>query len=110
LREVPYKETLAFAKELACYRAAPSYEKVVNDISENLQEGMLVDVLKVDYAKDSVNIEIFGNVKASFEVAYRGYQKFENGLRRRGYNVVKSQFDTKIQQSEFLIKLRKKIL
>ena len=110
LREVPYKETLAFAKELACYRAAPSYEKVVNDISENLQEGMLVDVLKVDYAKDSVNIEIFGSVKASFEVAYRGYQKFENGLRRRGYSVVKSQFDTKIQQSEFLIKLRKKIL
>ncbi len=109
LREVPYKETLAFAKELACYREAPSYERLINEISENLQEDMVVDVLKVDYAKDAINIEIFGNVKAAFEVAYRGYQRFENGLRRRGYTVVKSQFDTKIQQSEFLIKLRKKI-
>lgn len=109
LREVPYKETLSFIRELARCRKAPSYNSVVNDISEALPKETSVEVLKVDYTKDEVGIEIFGKTKDTFDLAYNGYQRFIDVLTQKGYAVAKSQFDTNIRQSQFLARFTKKI-
>jgi hypothetical protein len=109
VQEVPYKETLAFARDLACYRKLPSYKRVLNDISEALPEAMSVEVLKVDYAEERVNIEIFGKTKTAFDSAYKGYQRFTDTLTDRGYTLAESQFDTDIRQSEFLTRFTKEI-
>ncbi|MBW2601502.1 MAG: hypothetical protein JRD47_06195 [Deltaproteobacteria bacterium] len=109
LQEVPYKETLSFVRGLARCRKAPSYKTVVNDISEALPKETSVEVLKVDYTKDEVEIEIFGKTKDTFDLAYNGYQRFIDVLVQRGYTVAESQFDTEIRQSQFLTRFMKKI-
>ncbi len=109
MEEIPYKETLAFARDLIRYRKLPSYKSVLNDISEALPKAMSVDVLKVDYAEEAVNIEIFGKAKTAFDSAYLGYEEFTKTLTQRGYTLAESKFDTDIRESEFLTRLTKEI-
>ncbi len=109
VQEIPYKETLSFVKDLAHYRKAPSYKRVVSDISEALPKGASVEVLKVDYAEDEVNIELFGKTQDSFDLTYKGYQRFIDVLTQRGYAVAESRLDTEIRKSEFLARFSKKI-
>jgi hypothetical protein len=109
VQEIPYKETLSFVRDLARYRKLPSYKRIVSDISEALPKGASVEVLKVDYAEDEVKIEIFGKTKDSFDLTYKGYQRFIDVLTQRGYAVAESRLDTEIRESEFLARLTKKI-
>jgi hypothetical protein len=109
VQEIPYKETLSFVRDLARYRNVPSYKRVVSDISKALPKGASVEVLKVDYAEDEVKIEIFGKTKDSFDLAYKGYQRFIDVLTQKGYAVAESRLDTEIRQSEFLTRFTKEI-
>jgi len=107
--QIEYKETFSFVRDLAFYQRAPSYKDVVNDISDARSSDMKVDVLKMDYSKDEMMVEIFGKVKAPFDMAYKGYQTFVEILTQKGYTVKSSRFNTEISTSEFLIKLTKRI-
>ncbi len=107
--QIEYKETFSFAKDLAFYQRAPSYKQVINDISGALSSDMRVDVLKLDYSKDEMMVEIFGRVKAPFGMAYKGYQIFVKTLTQKGYIEKESRFNTEISSSEFLLKFSKSI-
>ena len=107
--QIDYKETFSFVKDLAFYQKAPSYKEVINNISDALSTDMKIDILKMDYSKDEMIIEIFGNVKAPFVMAYKGYQVFVNILKQKGYSVKESRFNTEINSSEFLITFTKGI-
>ena len=107
--QIEYKETFSFVRNLAFFQRAPSYKEVINDISGVLSSGMSIDVLKMDYSKDKMMVEIFGKVKAPFGMAYTGYQTFVDMLKQKGYRVKESRFDTEISSSEFLIKFTKRI-
>jgi hypothetical protein len=109
VKDIPYEETLSFVRDLTRYRKLPSYKRVVSDISQALPEAMSVEVLKVDYAEDGVNIEIFGKAKSSFDSAYKGYQRFTDTLTNRGYILTESKFDTQIRQSEFLARFTREV-
>jgi hypothetical protein len=102
--QIEYKETFSFVKDLAFYQRAPSYKQVINDISGALSSDMRVDVLKLDYSKDEMIVEIFGRVMAPFGMAYKGYQIFVKILTQKGYIVKESRFNTEISSSEFLLK------
>jgi len=106
---IDYKETFSFVKDLASYRRAPSYNEVINDISAALSSDMKVDILKMDYSRNDMVIEIFGNVKAPFGMAYKGYQGFIKILTKKGYIVKESRFNTEISNSEFFITFTKRI-
>jgi len=106
---IDYKETFSFVKDLASYRRAPSYNEVINDISAALSSDMKVDILKMDYSRNDMVIEIFGNVKAPFGMAYKGYQGFIKILTQKGYTVKASRFNTEISNSEFFITFTKRI-
>ncbi|MBW1612457.1 MAG: hypothetical protein JRJ57_00460 [Deltaproteobacteria bacterium] len=107
--QIEYKETLSFVKDLASYQRAPSYKEVINDISDALSADMKIDILKMDYSRNEMMVEIFGNVKAPFGMAYKGYQIFIKTLTQKGYIVKESRFNTEISNSEFLTKLTKRI-
>jgi len=107
--QIEYKDTLSFVRDLAFYQRAPSYKDVVNDISNARSSEMKVDVLKMDYSRNNMMIEIFGKVKAPFGMAYKGYQIFIKALTQKGYIVKESRFNTEISSSEFLIKFTKRI-
>jgi hypothetical protein len=106
---VPYEETLGFTRELARDLRMPSFGDVLGDLSEALPKGMTVDLSKIDYDDGAVRVEAFVNTQTSFDVAYQGYQGFCRLLRQKGYNVGESEFQTSIQRSQFLVKLKKKI-
>lgn len=111
-QEIPhieYQEAFSFVKDLAFYQRAPSYKEVINDISAALSSNMKLDILKMDYSKNDMTIEIFGQVKASFGKAYRGYQAFIKTLTTKGYIVKESKFNTEISSSEFYLTFKKRI-
>ena len=102
-------QTIAFLKDMAHYRKAPSYKHIVNDISSGFRPEMVLETLKIDYSSDRVDVELFGWIAAPFDVAHKGYQRFQSGLRRQGYTVSEHRFDTEIQRSTFLVRFSKRL-
>jgi hypothetical protein len=100
-----FTATVDFIRELAAYRRAPAYKKIINDIAAGITPDMLLEQLKMGYAPEGVSIEVFGRVAAPFDKAYRGYQDLMQRLRQSGYRITEERFDTEIQESRFLIKL-----
>ncbi len=108
-RQDQYKNTFAFVKKLAYYEKAPAYREVINDISTAFSSEMKIEVLKIDYTDDDVQVEIFGRVADPFDKAHRWYQNFLRILKAQGYALQESRFDTRISASEFVIKFSKRV-
>ncbi|MDY6844414.1 MAG: hypothetical protein SVW57_10035 [Thermodesulfobacteriota bacterium] len=104
-----YKEILSFVKDLSFSQKAPSYKTVINDISGALSSGMFINVLKINYAEDKMLVEIFGNVKAPFDKAYKGYHTLIDILKHKGHIIQESKLSTDISSSGFLVKSSKRI-
>ena len=81
----------------------------MGDITKGLSPNMETEVLKMDYAPNAMTLEIFGQIKATFDSAHKGYQQFVSFMKSRGYSVVENRFDTDIRASQFLIKFKKRI-
>lgn len=100
---VPYEKSFAFVSELARYRAVPGFKTVVNDVSEALFDGGVVEVLKAEYDKGNLKLEILGKGNVPFNKAFKGYQGFCSAMARRGYLLVNKNFSTSINTSQFVV-------
>lgn len=109
VKEEKLKSTLKLVKQLDSYKNSPSYKKVINDISDSVSRNMKFDVLKLDYSGGELQLEVFGRIEAPFNMAHKGYRDFLTSLKQRGYSVSESRFDTQIRDSEFIVKLKKRI-
>lgn len=109
VKEEKLKNTLKFVKQLDSYKSSPSYKKVINDISGSISRNMKFNVVKLDYSGSELRLEVFGRIEAPFNMAHKGYRDFLASLKQRGYSVSESRFDTQIRNSEFIIKLKKRI-
>ena len=109
VKEEKLKNTLKFVKQLDSYKSSPSYKKVINDISGSVSRNMKFNVVKLDYSGSELQLEVFGRIEAPFNMAHKGYRDFLASLKQRGYLVSESRFDTQIRNSEFVIKLKKRI-
>lgn len=104
-----FKDTLSFVREVYFSKNAPSFKQIVNDISSACATDMIIEVMKIDYAKNAVRLEIYGHVNASFDQAHKGYQRFLLTMKAIGYSVQENRFDTDIKASTFLLKLTRRI-
>lgn len=109
LENVPYEGVLSFVKDLEQCRSLPAFKTIVNHLSDALTQTMSLEILKADYGVNKVDIEVFGRAKASFDQAYKGYQRFITFLDKNGYTISESAFDTTLGESTFLVKLTKNI-
>lgn len=109
VKEEKLKNTLKFVKQLDSYKSSPSYKKVINDISGSVSRNIKFNVVKLDYSGNELQLEVFGRIEAPFNMAHKGYRDFLASLKQRGYLVSESRFDTQIRNSEFIIKLKKRI-
>jgi hypothetical protein len=109
VEEKKLKNTLEFVKQLDSYKSSPSYKKVINDISASVSRNMKFNVVKLNYSVSELELEVFGRIEAPFNMAHKGYRDFLASLKQRGYSVSESRFDTQIRNSEFMIKLKKRI-
>ena len=109
VKEEKLTNTLKFVKQLDSYKSSPSYKKVINDISGSVSRNMKFNVVKLDYSGSELRLEVFGRIEAPFNMAHKGYRDFLASLKQRGYSVSESRFDTQIRNSEFMIKLKKRI-
>ncbi len=104
-----YKKILGFVKNLNTYKNTSSFKRVIHDISNAVSTAMELEVLKIDYTLNDITLEIFGRMNAPFKTSHTGYQSFKDHLKKIGYVILESRFDTEINKSEFLIKLTKRI-
>ncbi|MBW1820155.1 MAG: hypothetical protein JRI92_00095 [Deltaproteobacteria bacterium] len=109
VKEEKLNNTLKFVKQLASYKDSPSYQKVINDISGSISRNMKFNVVKLNYSGSELQLEVFGRIEAPFNMAHKGYRDFLMSLKQRGYSVSESRFDTQIRNSEFIVKLKKRI-
>ncbi len=107
--DMEYKDTLSFLKNLTEYKNAPSYKSVINDLSDAYFSDLELEVLKMDYVQGAIQMEIFGKIEAPFERAHKGYQFFLTVLKKRGYIIEDSRFNTEIKASQFLMTLSRRI-
>ena len=104
-----YQSSLEFLGELADARQIPSYKQMLNDISQAVFSDMTVEVLKIDYAGGGIRLELFGSIQAPFDQAHEGYRQFLDTLEQRGYTVEESRFDTDINDSTVVLKLKRSV-
>jgi hypothetical protein len=104
------KQTVQFVSELAFYRKAPSFKDVLNDVALAVADEMRLDVFKIDYNKNHIQLELFGRIEAPFNEAYKKYRDMLAVLSKSGYSIQEKRFDTEINTSQFLFKFKKRIL
>jgi hypothetical protein len=109
ISEDRFNRTLSFIQELEYCTVVPGFRKVISDISDALSGGMELEVLKIDYADQAVNLEFFGRTLSPFDEAHDGYQNFLRIIKAKGYVVIDSRFETEIKESQLSIRLKKRI-
>jgi len=107
LKAVPYEETFNFVRDLSRYRDTPNFKTIVNDVSESLFEGSSLHLLKADYNKGSLKLEVLGDVTVPFDKAFRGYQRFCRTMTQKGYTLINRNFNTSINKSQFVVTLER---
>lgn len=103
-----YRPTLDFVKELAAFKKMPDYKQVIADLSEAMSTGMTLEILKLTYTADELQLELFGPIKVPFNQAHVDYQRFLKIIGQKGYIVTESRFDTVIDESQILVRLKKR--
>ena len=106
---VDYKSVLDFIDQLWTARSLPSYSQIFRDLSIGLGDALELKSLKADYMGSKVEIEVFGNARASFETAYKAYRELQQQLQYRGYTLQSNRFDTQINTSDFMIRFAKEL-
>lgn len=100
-----FTSRLKFIQNLDQYRSQPSYREVVNDLTLPEFHSMRIQSLKLDYLTDVVRVELFGDIVAPFDQAHGHYKEFLAHLRKRGYHIDESRFETQISKSQMVLKL-----
>jgi len=96
-----------FVERLRRTREAPSFGEVLETLSRNLPGKMTLEVLKIDYPENGLLLELFGSAPEPFERAQPQFQALILGLQQAGYRIEERRFDTAVDRSEFLLRLRK---
>ena len=103
-----FDDTLGFVRNIATYRNVPSYGDIIVDITAGVSEQMQVEILKIDYGSEEIEVEMFGHIRAPFKRALADYQQLIRKIKQKRYVVKESRFDTDIRDSQFLLKIKRK--
>lgn len=98
---IRFDPTFAFVTELSTIRNTPSFKQILSDIQAGLFQPAVLKNVAVSYTGREVKIELYGSVNSGFDNAYKGYQSFVRHLEETGYQIEKSDFNTRINLSEF---------
>jgi hypothetical protein len=105
-----FDRLLKFVEQLDRNRSAPSYQQIVDDLTQTALKQLALNHLKVDYGSGQVRLELSGEIDAPFEHAHGGYQNFLNQMTARGYRVEDSRFETRINKSQVVLKLSRPVI
>ncbi len=105
-----FDRLLKFVVQLDRHRNTPSYQQIVDDLTQTALKQLALDHLKVEFGPDKVRLEVAGNIDAPFEIAHGGFQKFLNQMTARGYHVEESRFETEINRSQVVLKLSRPVI
>lgn len=105
-----FDHLLEFVVQLDRYRSTPSYQQIVDDLTQTALKQLALDHLKVDFGSNQVQLELTGRIDAPFEIAHGGYQKFLSLMTARGYRVEESRFETQINTSQVVLKLSRPVI
>lgn len=101
---------LKFIEQLDRNRNAPSYQQIVDDLTQTALKQLGLQYLKVEFGSDRLRLELSGEIDAPFEHAHGGYQKFLSQMTARGYRVEESRFETQINKSQVVLKLSRPMI
>jgi hypothetical protein len=104
-----YEPVLKFLEQLRSARFLPGYSRVLQDFSTGVDSGLHLEIFKADYDDRRLRIEAFGKARVPFDNAYRAYQGLQARLRRQGYTILEQRFDTRIDRSDFMLRLVKEM-
>ncbi len=100
---------LSFAGELRDVRQTPSYRTIINEISGAVPMGVTVHSLTVEQQEGQLQVQMVGQVDATFHQAQGAHQRFLTALRRLGYRIMNQQFVTNIDASSFMLKMQREV-
>jgi len=104
-----FDSLLKFLGELDRNRQAPSYQQIVDDLTLMPFDALALHRLKVEFGSNQVRLELAGRIGASFDRAHGGYQAFLNKLTSLGYRIEESRFETRISESQVMLKLSRPV-
>lgn len=89
------------------YKTTPSYQQLVDDLTLEDFGDLVLQVLKVDVGSGHVRLELFGDIQAPFDEAHSGYQRLLQRLKQLGYQIEESRFETRINTSTMVLRLKR---
>ena len=101
---------LDFVTQLDRNRKMPSYAQIMDDLTEADLRALVIELLKVDFSSEQVHLELSGDIRAPFDQAHEGFQRFLGRLKKRGYRVDESRFETQINVSKVVLKLSRPVI
>lgn len=104
-----YAPVVKFLGELRDARSLPGYGQLLRDFSTGADSELQLEVFKADYDSGKVQVEAFGIARAPFDRSYGAYQGLQQKLRQRGYKILEQHFDTRIDRSDFTLRMVKEL-
>ena len=102
-----FSEMVAFVSRMDRQRHLPAYGQVLADLTRSGFEALTVEQLNLEYAGDAVAVTLFATIEAPFEQARSGFQKMIRQLEATGYTIVEHRFETRINTSSAVLKLKR---
>jgi hypothetical protein len=102
-----YQSTLDFAQELAWVRIAPSYRRLLSELSSVIREGQRIESMSAEYGESNISVSLRGTLKKGFREAQAAQQGLLLDLRQLGYRIVERNFTTDLDRSRFEIKMER---
>ena len=104
-----FSEQLKFIETLAQLRRQPAYQEIIEDLSPPDFSALQLQLLKLTYQPQIVQVELFGDIEAPFDEAHKRYKAFLQHLERKGYRIEENRFETQISTSQVVLKLSRPI-
>ncbi|MCP4746473.1 MAG: hypothetical protein GY874_10110 [Desulfobacteraceae bacterium] len=104
-----YKETLDFVREIEKKKSLPSYTTILKDLTWPEFANLELERLKLNYMDDYVRVELYGLINSPFDKAHDRYRNFLNLIESRGYSIEEKNFETKISESQVVLKLKRPV-
>jgi len=105
--ESSFKEALSLARSLRRAQLLPSMQDVLSDISYASRSSVLVDHISLDYQKDNLQVQVSGQIKASFGTGLEAYSNLISEMKKKGYALIDKKMDMDMKVNTFVLQLER---
>jgi len=102
-----FEQSLKLAQDMERAQFLPSMQEILSDISYASKPAVLVDHILLEYQKSVLQLQVSGQIKASFSDGLKAYSYLISSMENKGYKLVGKNIGMDMKVNTFVLKLER---